>query len=125
MFKVEVHHSLLMKTTEEQLTELQRFYPNAEVIPEGGIDFIFIPNLKLPSGCIPDTVDSLLCPVTRDGYSSRLFYSQKIDGIPLKNWNGNLRICDRNWVSYSWKSKSGMQLLEMVRYHLSTLTLSR
>lgn len=125
MFLVEVHHNLFMKTTEEQMTELQRFYPDAKVIPEGGIDFVFIPNLKLPSGCIPETVDALLCPVLRDGYHTRLFYSEKIAGIPPKNWNGNIRICDRSWVSYSWKSRDGMELLAMVRYHLSTLTLAK
>lgn len=111
-----------MRTFEEQMQELKRFYPRAVAIPEGGIDFIFIPELKLPSGCIPDKCDSLLCPAFRDGYHTRLFYSQQITGIPNKNWNGKLRICDRTWVSYSWKSRDGMELLEMIRYHLSTLS---
>lgn len=114
-----------MKEFEGQLQEMTKFYPDAVVIPEGGINLIFIPELKLPSGCTPDKIDALLCPVLRDGYHTRLFYAHKIDGIPAKNWNGNLRICDRNWVSFSWKSKEGMELLEMVRYHLSTLTLAK
>lgn len=114
-----------MKTPGEQMAELQRFYPDAKVIPEGGIEFIYIPNLKLPSGCTPEIVEALLCPVHRDGYPTRLFYSQQIANIPPKNWNGNIRICDRSWVSYSWNSRNGMELLEMVRYHLSTLTLAQ
>jgi hypothetical protein len=113
-----------MKAFEEQLLDLKRFYPDVRVFPEGGTNFIFFPNMKLPSGCQPEKVDALLCPVLRDGYNTRLFYAQLIEGIPQKNWNGNLRICDKNWVSYSWKSKDGMELLEMVRYHLSTLTLT-
>lgn len=114
-----------MKTFEDQMIELQRFYPNSIVIQEGGINFIFIPELKLPLGCTPEKIDALLCPVLRDGYNTRLFYVQIVEGIPGKNWNGNLRICDRNWVSFSWKSRDGMNLLEMVRYHLSTLTLGK
>ena len=114
-----------MKTLEGQLEELKRFYPDAKLIPEGGINFIYIPELILPLGCTPDKIEALLCPILRDGYPTRLFYSQKIAGIPAKNWNGNIRICDRSWVSYSWKSRDGMELLEMVRYHLSTLTLTK
>lgn len=110
-----------MRTFEEQLSELKRFYPNVVVIPEGGNNFLYFPELILPSGCNPEKVDALLCPIMRDGYNTRLFYAQEIMGIPQKSWNGNLRICDRNWVSFSWTSKDGMELLEMVRYHLSTL----
>ena len=112
-----------MKKFEDQLLELKRFYPGVQIIPEGGINYIFIPELKLPSGCVPEKSEALLCPVLRDGYHTRLFYGQKIDGIPSKNWNGNLRLCDKNWFSYSWKSQDGMELIQMVMYHLSTLTL--
>lgn len=110
-----------MKTFETQLEELRRFYPDARVIPEGGINFVFVPKLKLPSGCLPEEIDALLCPVPRDGYHTRLFYDQQITGIPQKNWNGKLRLCDRTWVSFSWTSKDGMELLEMVQYHRSAL----
>lgn len=112
-----------MKTVVEQMEELKRFYPNARLVTEGGIQYIYIPDLKLPSGCTPEIIEALLCPVLRDGYHTRLFYSEKITGIPQKNWNGNIRICDRNWLSYSWKSREGMGLLEMIRYHLSTLNI--
>jgi hypothetical protein len=112
-----------MRTIEDQILEVKRFYPRAEIIPEGGINFVFIPELELPSGCIPRNVDALLCPVMRDGYNTRLFYAQMIEGIPTKNWNGILRLCDRNWVSYSWKSTEGMELIQMIMYHLSTLIL--
>ncbi|MGD0582295.1 MAG: hypothetical protein ABR974_05040 [Bacteroidales bacterium] len=114
-----------MKTFEEQLNEVKRFYPNVAVIPEGGVSFIFFQELELPSGCIPGSIDALLCPVMRDGYHSRLFYAQKIEGIPQKNWNGTLRICDKTWYSYSWNSKEGMDLIQMIQYHLYTLSLAK
>lgn len=112
-----------MRTLEDQILEVKRFYPRTEIIPEGGINFVFLPELELPSGCIPGNIDALLCPAMRDGYNTRLFYAQMIEGIPTKNWNGILRLCDRNWVSYSWKSTEGMELIQMIMYHLSTLTL--
>lgn len=114
-----------MKSFEDQVRELQRFYPGTKVIPEGGINFLFLPEIELPSGCLPEMTDALLCPEPRDGYHTRLFYSKKIEGIPQKNWNGVLRVCDKNWYSYSWKSQGGMNLIQMVRYHLSTLKLIR
>lgn len=112
-----------MNSAEEQFLEVQRFYPDAIIIPEGGVNYVFIPDLELPSGCVPQKIDALLCPVLKNGYQSRLFYTQKIEGIASRNWNGNLRLCDRTWVSFSWKSKDGMSLLEMMRYHLYTLTI--
>lgn len=112
---------MIMKSFEQQFEELQKFYPHAQKALEGGVEFILLPELDLPPNCKPEKSDALLCPVLRDGYHTRLFYSQQISGIPTKNWNGKKHICDRNWVSYSWKSKEGMELLEMVRYHLHTL----
>jgi hypothetical protein len=106
---------------EDQFEELKRFYPQALRTNEAGVEFILLSELELPSGCVPAKTDVVLCASPRDGYSSRLFYPQQITGIPQKNWNGNLRICDRNWVAYSWKANSPMTLLEMVRYHLNTL----
>lgn len=114
-----------MKSFDQQFEELQKFYPHAQKALEGGIEFILLPELDLPPNCEPKKIDALLCPVLRDGYHTRLFYSQRINGIPPKNWNGKKYICDRNWVAYSWKSKEGMELLEMVRYHLHTLNCSK
>jgi hypothetical protein len=106
---------------EEQFEELKRFYPQALRTIEAGVEFILLKELDLPSGCVPEKSDVVLCASPRDGYASRLFYPQQVSGIPAKNWNGNLRLCDRNWVAYSWQATTSMTLLEMVRYHLNTL----
>jgi hypothetical protein len=110
-----------MSETDIQFEELKQFYPNVKRATDGGVEFILLPELELPPGCKPEKADAVLCPVLRDGYASRIFYPQEIEGIPAKNWNGKLRICDRNWVAYSWKAESGLSLLQMVRYHLYTL----
>jgi len=114
-----------MKSFEKQFEELKRFYPQAQRAFEGGIEFILLNELELPPNCIPEKIDAVLCPTLSDGYQSRFFYEQQITGIPSKNWNGKKRICDRNWVAYSWGAKPGLELLEMVRYHLYTLNCSR
>lgn len=111
-----------MKPIEDQFADLLKYYPQAKRASEGGVQYIFISDIELPSGCSPEKVDVLLNPIPQGAYKSRLYYSEKISGIPAKNWNSTVRVLDRNWDAYSWRSEAGMSLLQMVRYHLYTLT---
>ena len=110
-----------MNFPEDQISELKRIYPNAQMAQEGGFTFFLLPGLMLPDGCNPTSVDALLCPMPRDGYSSRLFFSVRI-GTPNKpNWNGNARILDKTWVAISWKISPNQRLVQMIRSHLDAL----
>jgi hypothetical protein len=105
----------------EQITELKRCYSGLALVKDGEVEFILISPLLLPAGCEPHSVDGLLCPVPRDGYSSRLFLSQKIThsgkGV---NWNADgVLIANRKWWAVSWKTnKDDLTLLGMVLTHL-------
>lgn len=94
-----------MEFDEIQISDLKRIAPNLSTAQEGGYDFILIEGLALPEGCKPQIVDALLCPMPREGYESRLFFSEIIEGCPSRNWNGSIRVLDRNWHAYHGKSK--------------------
>lgn len=106
---------------ENQIEELKKITPNLMHAQEGGYNYLLIEKLQLPDGCIPTLVDALLCPTPRDGYESRLFFSEKISGCPARNWNGNIRVLERNWYAISWKVPAGLRLSEILLVHIKAL----
>lgn len=106
---------------ETQIAELKRIAPNLSIAEEGGYTFIHIEGIILPYGCVPQTVDALLCPTMREGYQSRLFFSQQITGCPQRNWNSNIRVLEKNWYAISWQTPTGLKLNEMLLIHLKAL----
>ena len=110
-----------MDFPKEQVEELKRLSPEVQGCEEGGATFFLIPQLQLPAGCKPESVDALLCPTARDGYNSRLYFAERIQSKVSPNWNGAVRIAERNWVAFSWKTPEGMRLVQMVAEHLRGL----
>lgn len=112
-----------MNLPEDQVRELEEIYPNVKQAIEAGVVYFLLPQLVLPIGCMPEYVDALLCPTSRDGYQSRLFFAQMIQGVPTRNWNaqGIARILDANWQSISWQTRPGLRLVQMVSAHLDAL----
>ena len=102
----------------EQLEELLRLHPGAKQATEGGTAFYLLPQLVMPAGVQPAVVDALLCPTERDGYTSRLYLSAQVSGIPGRNWNGAVRLFERTWYAVSWRTRSGLRLAQMVSAHL-------
>jgi len=110
-----------MAFDQDQVNELKQYYLNLQVVEEGGQPFILFPDLVLPVGCSPQNVQGLLCPMPRDGYSSRLFLSSKVShGGPGQNWNANgVIIAGKPWWAVSWKTNvNDQRLLGMVTAHL-------
>jgi hypothetical protein len=111
-----------MPLDENQVSEMKRYYPNIATVDDGGITFILIRALLLPADCKPSKVDALLCPSARDGYTSRLFLSEKIEHHgPGQNWNADgVLIAGQKWWAVSWKlGKESQRLIGMVIAHLS------
>lgn len=108
-----------MHIPQDQVEELLAVFPNAQQAVEGGVTYFLLPKFPMPLCCAPKQVDALLCPVLRDGYQSRLFLSEMINGSPSRNWTitGNVRILDRNWYAISWQTRAGLRLAQMVRAH--------
>lgn len=104
----------------DQIDEIKKLFGEVRSCDESGYTYFFIPNLPLPEGCIPEKVDVLLCPTSRgDGYSSRLFFAEKIESRKSLNWNVNgIRIIERNWYAFSWQTPKNLRLAAMVAIHL-------
>lgn len=108
-----------MQYPEDQVAELKLLCADACEVQEGGCGFLLLPGLHLPDGCSPARTDALLCPTARDGYASRLFFAEKIQTKAECNWNATgIRIAERNWHAFSWKTNANLRLAQMVAAHL-------
>jgi hypothetical protein len=110
-----------------QFAEILEICPAAREVKEGDATLVLLHDLRLPDGCQPATIRALLWPAARDGYSSRLFFSQRITPVakanqqPL-NWNANgVRILEENWHAFSWQTRGGQRLAQMIGQHLQAL----
>ena len=106
----------------EQIDELKVLCPQPVALTEGSFEFVFMPKVKMPHGCLPSEVDLLLCPQTKDNYATRLYFSEQVTGPNALNWNSSVRIAERNWVAFSWQGVSADQrLLQILLGHLDAL----
>jgi hypothetical protein len=112
-----------MTFPQDQVEELKMLYGKVLQATEGGFDFFLLPQLALPDGCAPERVDALLCPMPRDGYTSRLFFSEKPSSRPTPNWNGQMRLLERTWHAFSWRinAPAPLRLAQLVQTHLRGL----
>src|SRR5580658_4454273 len=90
--------------SEDSLAELRAVCEGARQMAEGGYAFIYLPGLKVSTGGQTASQDALLCLQTRDGYPTRLFLSQQVQGRG-NNWSVH-RIVDRTWYTWSWNNVS-------------------
>jgi hypothetical protein len=107
-----------MSFPQDQVAELKQLCGGVSQCGEGGCTFLLLSELRLPEGCSPSVNDALLCPTPRDGYQSRLFFAERIQTKNKLNWNGQVRIVERNWEAFSWKVSAEPRLIQMVAAHL-------
>lgn len=107
---------------EDQILELKKICDAVSFAEEGGAGYFLLEGLNLPDECSPSRADVLLYPESRDGYNSRLYYSEKIQSpiFDKLNWNvTGIRILERNWFAYSWKiNENNLRLVQLVVNHL-------
>jgi hypothetical protein len=108
-----------MGRPDDPLDELLQLCPELQLAVEAGVTYYLLPNLAMPPGASPPRVDALLCPTPRDGYESRLYVAERITGgtQPL-NWNGQIRVLERNWHAVSWRTPAGLRPAQMLATHL-------
>jgi hypothetical protein len=112
-----------MDFPQEQIDELKAMFPGISHAEEGEFDFFFIPGLKLPPSCSPESIDVLFCPNQRGGYNSRLHFASMVQSGKALNWNGqNEFILGRRWFAFSWQlPPAERRLSQMVALHLRGL----
>jgi len=106
----------------DQVQELKLLAPGVSSCEEAGFTYFLLPAFPLPAGCRPERTDLLLCPVPRDGYTSRLYFAEHVACQASLNWNGAVRVLERNWHAFSWGiNQTDLRLAQMVLTHLRAL----
>lgn len=104
-------------TIEGELAELGLLCDAVTEFREGDKRYLLLKRVTLPAGCNPTATEALLCPQERDGYQTRLFLAQPVNGRGA-NWTVH-RILDRNWHTWSWQGISANQrLAQILRGHI-------
>jgi hypothetical protein len=108
--------------TEGDLRELDQLCGGAKEYTEFGLNYVLLPQLRLPSGCTPAVLDALLCLSPRDGYPTRLYFAQQVTSKSSLNWNAqNVAILQRSWFAYSWNYVATGRPIEVLAQHLKAL----
>lgn len=108
--------------SDEELATLKHICKGVKQAEEAGAVLFMLPKLKLPPGCQPAEADALLCPTSRDGYPSRLYFAQQIATPQPRNWNGQWFVLERNWQAFSWRvNPEGLNLVQILQEHLEGL----
>ena len=108
----------------DQVDELRTLYPGVQWGEEGGHTYFLIPQLPMPINCLPASMDVLFCPTPRDGYPSRLFFSEQVHVSKALNWNAHgVRILERIWCTFSWRISEApsLRLTQLLRTHMEAL----
>lgn len=85
---------------EAAMNELRAISAGAQEMSEAGINYVYLPKLKLP--CAPGDVEALLCIQQHGGYTTRLFLSKPVPGKGA-NWTTH-QILGKTWHTWSWNN---------------------
>jgi len=104
----------------EKLQELQRSYPAATLLTEGGYELISLPKLKIVTAGTEAVYDALLCPRQHSGYDTRLFLDRQVNGRG-QNWK-TFPILGKTWWACSLQGiKADQPYLAILLAHLRHL----
>lgn len=99
---------------------LEAAYPDARLLTEAGITYVYIPKLKFETGGSTMEMEALLCPQQHGGYTTRLFLSHQVPGRG-GNWS-TFGILGKQWHTWSWNNVSANRpWLEILANHLCAL----
>jgi hypothetical protein len=104
-----------------ELQALRTLWADAELVGEGVKKYVLLPNLKVTTAGQEKVVAALLRPwANGDGYTTRLFFSERISPKG-NNWNV-FNILGRTWHACSWQSvPENLPWLEILASHLGPL----
>jgi hypothetical protein len=110
-----------MSTDADKLALLKQQWPDAELVPADERNYVHLPNLKVGTGTSLLSVVALLRPwANDDGYSTRLFFSEKFTSKG-NNWNV-FSIAGRTWHACSWNGvPESLPWFQIIASHLTPL----
>jgi hypothetical protein len=107
-----------MSLDPQHLAHLKTLYPDAEVMPEGGIDHIYFPVLPIETNGTVLKMKALLRLGEHQGYATRLFVERQIAGKG-QNWNC-FQLLGNAWWAPSWNHVTlDLPLLAILANHLT------
>lgn len=103
-----------------QIDSLKPLSPEVSLISDAGIDYIYLPKLKVRIENVIQTVNALLCPVKHSGYTTRLFLDKPIHERG-NNWSIH-SILGRTWHRWSWNNvPDNLSLMHILSAHMRPL----
>ena len=103
-----------------QLETLRPFSATAAAMSEAGIEYVYLPGLKVTVAGVVRELDALLCPMQHGGYTTRLFLSAPFPERG-QNWTAST-ILGRSWHTCSWNNvPASLPPLQILRAHLEAL----
>lgn len=109
-----------MSRPDDQLRVLRELNPEARVLADGGVSYVFLPKQPIQVGDQWRPMDALLCPSQHGGYETRLFLEHPIPERAA-NWTQHA-ILGRSWHTFSWNGVSPAQpLIQILLAHLAVL----
>lgn len=109
-----------MSVEEAQLEGLRHLSATATAMSEAGVEYVYLPGLKVTVAGVVRELDGLLCPMQHGGYTTRLFLSAPVSERG-QNWT-TFTILGRTWHTCSWNNvPASLPLLQILRAHLEAL----
>lgn len=109
-----------MSPSDDQLRALREVNPEARVLDEGGVTYVFLPKQPIQVGEQWRVMDALLCPNKYGGYDTRLFLEKPITERAA-NWTEHV-ILGRTWNTFSWNGVSpALPLMQILLAHMAVL----
>lgn len=105
-----------------EITALQRMHPAALLYQEGGQPVALLSKFRFPAGGNSTEMDLLLHPSTHSGYTTRLFFERKLEGVGRsENWTSHI-VLGRHWWTPSWNNVTPDQpWISMLGAHLQAV----
>lgn len=91
-----------MSSAQDLIGPLQAAFPDANWVTDGGISYVYLPELTITTDGQERQLEGLLCPAKHGGYSTRLFLSEPISHRQA-NWTTHF-IYGRTWHTWSWNN---------------------
>ena len=105
---------------EEQLNLIIGLCPKAQLVDESGQKVIFLPDMKFQAGACESTQNLLFVPFPLFGYDSSLFFAQRLNEGPARNWTQH-NLLNREWWRLSYRVNTRLPWFEQILQHLTAV----
>lgn len=93
-----------MSDAASEFAAMQAMHASASLHTENNMPVVLLPGFKFRAGTQTFQMALLLHPSAHSGYTTRLFFENKLEGVgQTKNWTLHT-VLSRAWWAYSWQN---------------------